>query len=62
MESTDSEEVTDAAVVKAALDCISTHDRRDRGKKTSKIRILCREPDRAKWSKYETAYRPKARK
>ena len=63
MEPMDSEEeVTDDAVVKAAIDCIRRTIDEIGGKKTWKIRILCREQDRAKWSKYETAYRPKARK
>ena len=62
MEPTDSYELTDVAVVKAALDCIRRTIDEIAGKKTWKIRILCREQDRAKWSKYETAYRPKARK
>ena len=62
MEPTDSEEVTDDAVVKAALDCIRRTIDEIGGKKTWKIRIVCREQDRAKWSKYETAYRSKARK
>jgi hypothetical protein len=62
MEPTDSLEVTDDAVVKAALDCIRRTIDEIGGKKTWKIRILCREQDRPKWSKYETAYRPKTRK
>lgn len=62
MEPTDSYELTDIAVVKAALDCIRRTIDELGGKTTWKIRILCREQDRAKWSKYETAYRPKARK
>ena len=62
MESTDSYELTDHAVVKAALDCIRRTIDEIGGKKTWKIRILCREQDRAKWSKYESAYRPKTRK
>jgi hypothetical protein len=62
LEPTDSDEVTDDAVVKAALDCIRRTIDEIGGKKTWKIRILCREQDRARWSKYETAYRPKARK
>ena len=62
MEPTDSDEVTGEAVVQAAIDCIRrTIDELGKNK-TWKIRILCREQDRAKWSKYETAYRPKARK
>ena len=62
MEPTDPYEVTGDAVVKAALDCIRRTIDEIGGKKTWKIRILCRDEDRAKWSKYETAYRPKARK
>jgi hypothetical protein len=62
MEATDSYEITDDAVVKAALDCIRRTIDEIGGKKTWKIRILCREQDQAKWSKLETAYRPKARK
>ena len=62
MEPTGSEEVTDDAVVKAALDCIRRTIDEIGGKKTWKIRIVCREQDRARWSKYETAYRPKPRK
>jgi hypothetical protein len=62
MEPTDPYELTDDAVVKAALDCIRRTIDEIGGKKTWKIRILCREQDRAKWSRYETAYRPKARK
>lgn len=62
MEPRDSEEVTDDAVVKAAIDCIRRTIDEIGGKKTWKIHILCREQDRANWSKYETAYRPKARK
>ena len=62
MEPTDSFEVTDEAVVKAAIECIRRTIDEIREKKTWKIRILSREQDRAKWSKYETSYRPKARK
>lgn len=62
MEPTDSYELTDEAVVKSALDCIRRTIDELGGKSTWKIRILSREQDRAKWSKYETVYRPKARK
>src|SRR5262245_44528659 len=62
MEPTNSDEVTDDAVVKAAIDCIRRTIDEIGGKKTWKIHILCSEQDRANWSKYETAYRPKARK
>lgn len=62
MELSGSDEITDEAVVKAAIDCIRRTIDEIGGKKTWKIRIVCREQDRAKWSKYETAYRPKGRK
>jgi hypothetical protein len=62
MEPTESPEITDEAVVKAAIDCIRRTIDEIGGKKTWKIRIVCREQERAKWGKYETAYRPKARK
>lgn len=62
MEPMDSYEITNEAVVKAALECIRRTIDEIREKKTWKIRIVCREQDRAKWSKYETAYRPKGRK
>ena len=61
MEPTDSAEITDDAVVKAAIDCIRRTIDEIGGKKTWKIRIVSREQDRAKWSKYETAYRPKGK-
>ena len=54
--------LTDEAVVKAALRCIRNTINEVGEKGIWKIRIVARPKDGAKWSKYETDYRPHPRK
>jgi hypothetical protein len=51
-------ELTDDAVVKAALHCIRNTINEVGEKGIWKIRIIGRQQDGAKWRKYETDYRP----
>jgi len=54
--------LTDDAVVKAALHCIRNTINEVGEKGIWKIRIVPRRQDGAKWSKYETDYRPHPRR
>ena len=55
-------EVTEEAVVRAALRCIRSTINEVGQKGIWKIRILARQADGAKWHKYEADYRPHARR
>ena len=55
-------ELTDDAVVKAALRCIRSTINEVGEKGIWKIRIVARAKDGAKWSKFEMDYRPNPRK
>jgi len=62
MKSTKDYELTDEAVVKAALRCIRNTINEIGQKGIWKIKIIARQQDGAKWHKFETEYRPHPRR
>ena len=62
MKSTKDYELTDEAVVKAALRCIRNTITEIGQRGIWKIKIVARQQDGAKWRKFETEYRPHPRR
>jgi hypothetical protein len=62
MKPTDTYDLSDEEIVKAAVKCIRSTIDENGPRKTWKIRINARPQDGAKWHKYEADYRPQSRK